>query len=106
ARRARERGGRMSARRLFAIMVKELRQMRRDRTTLAMIVGIPVMQLLLFGYAINLNPKHLPTAVSISDPGTFSDSIVAALQNSSYFEVVKATNSPEVARQFLAEGDV
>jgi ABC-2 type transport system permease protein len=71
-----------------------------------MIVGIPVMQLLLFGYAINLNPKHLPTAVSISDPGTFSNSIVAALQNSSYFDVVKATNSPEVARQLLAEGKV
>ena len=48
----------MSARRLFAIMVKELRQMRRDRITLAMIVGIPVMQLVLFGYAINFNLRR------------------------------------------------
>jgi ABC-2 type transport system permease protein len=98
--------GRFSFARVAAVLAKELIQIRRDRTTLGMIVGIPVMQLLLFGYAINLNPKHLPTAVSISDPGTFSDSIVAALQNSSYFEVIKATNSPEVARQFLARGEV
>jgi ABC-2 type transport system permease protein len=97
---------RFSFARVLAVLAKEFIQIRRDRTTLGMIVGIPVMQLLLFGYAINLNPKHLPTAVSISDPGTFSDSIVAALQNSSYFDIVKATNSPEVARQMLAEGDV
>ena len=97
---------RFSFARVRAVLAKEFIQMRRDRLTLGMIVGMPVMQLLLFGFAINLNPKHLPTAVSISDPGTFSNSIVAALQNSSYFEVVKATNSPEVARQMLAEGDV
>lgn len=97
---------RFSFARVRAVLAKEFIQIRRDRTTLAMIVGIPVMQLLLFGYAINLNPKHLPTAISISDPGTFSNSIVAALQNSSYFDVVKATNSPAVARQLLAEGKV
>ena len=54
----------MSARRLFAIMVKELRQMRRDRITLAMIVGIPVMQLVLFGYAINFTLRNLDTAIA------------------------------------------
>jgi len=97
---------RFSFARVRAVLAKELIQIRRDRTTLGMIIGIPVMQLLLFGYAINLNPKHLPTAVSISDPGTFSDSIVAALENSSYFDVVKATNSPEVARGLLAQGEV
>ncbi|HWA04746.1 MAG TPA: ABC transporter permease [Rhizomicrobium sp.] len=96
---------RFSLARTGAVLRKELIQIRRDRVTLAMIVGIPVMQLLLFGYAINLNPKHLPTVVSISDPGTFSNSIVAALQNSSYFEVVKATNSPSAARRMLAEGN-
>jgi ABC-2 type transport system permease protein len=97
---------RFSFARVRAVLAKELIQIRRDRVTLGMIVGIPVMQLLLFGYAINLNPKHLPTAVSISDPGVFSDSIVAALQNSSYFEIIKATGSPEVAREMLAEGNV
>jgi len=54
----------MNLRRLWAIMLKELRQLRRDRITLAMIVGIPVMQLLLFGYAINLNLRHLNAGVA------------------------------------------
>ncbi len=97
---------RFSFRRIAAVLDKEVIQMRRDRLTLAMIVGVPMMQIFLFGFAINLNPKHLPTAVSISDPGTYADSVVAALQNSSYFEIVKATNSPVVARQMLDEGDV
>jgi len=97
---------RFSFARVFAVLRKEFLQMRRDRLTLAMIVGVPMMQLFLFGFAINVNPKHLPTAVSISDPGVYADSIVAALQNSSYFEVVKATNSPAVARALLNEGKV
>lgn len=97
---------RFSFARIGAVLRKELVQMRRDRLTLAMIVGVPMMQLFLFGFAINVNPKHLPTAVSISDPGTYANSVVAALQNSSYFEIVKATNSPEVARDLLDEGDV
>jgi ABC-2 type transport system permease protein len=92
--------------RVAAVLAKEFIQMRRDRVTLGMIVGVPMMQIFLFGFAINSNPKHLPTAVSISDPGTFSNSIVAALQNSSYFEIVQATNSPRVARNLLAEGKV
>ncbi len=90
--------------RVFAMLRKEFIQMRRDRLTLGMLVGIPLMQLFLFGYAINMVPRHLATAVSISDPGQFSDSIVAALANSSYFDVVKATNSPAEARQMLADG--
>lgn len=97
---------RFSFSRVGAVLRKEFIQMRRDRLTLAMIVGVPMMQIFLFGFAINVNPKHLPTAVSISDPGIYSDSVVAALQNSSYFEIVKATNSPAVARALLDEGDV
>jgi ABC-2 type transport system permease protein len=92
--------------RIFAILAKEFTQMRRDRLTLGMIVGVPVMQLFLFGFAINLNPKDLPTALSIDDPGTFSRSIVAALDNSTYFHIVKATNSPIEARRLLDEGKV
>ncbi|MBV9990929.1 MAG: ABC transporter permease [Alphaproteobacteria bacterium] len=92
--------------RIGAVLRKELVQMRRDRLTLAMIVGVPMMQIFLFGFAINVNPKHLPTAVSISDPGIYADSVVAALQNSSYFEIEKATNSPQEARAMLDEGDV
>ena len=97
---------RFSLARIGAVLGKEFIQLRRDRPTLAMIVGIPVLQLFLFGYAINMNPKHLPTAVSIDDPGTFSASIVAALENSSYFEVVQATNSPSAARKLLKQGTV
>jgi ABC-2 type transport system permease protein len=97
---------RFSLARVAAMLGKEFIQMRRDRLTLAMLVGIPLMQLFVFGYAINMVPRHLATAVSISDPGLFSDSIVAALGNSSYFDVVKATNSPAEARRMLAEGRV
>ncbi len=58
--------------RIRALLVKEFIQMRRDRMTFGMIVGIPIMQTFLFGFAINADPKHLPTAVSISDPGVFA----------------------------------
>ena len=90
--------------RIRALLMKEFIQMRRDRLTLAMLIGVPLMQLFLFGYAINADPKHLPTVVSISDPGLFSNSIVAALANSSYYDVIKATNSPEEAERMLADG--
>ncbi|HUB84963.1 MAG TPA: hypothetical protein VL971_04670, partial [Rhizomicrobium sp.] len=76
---------RFSLARIGAILSKEFLQMRRDRITLAMIVALPLMQLFVFGLAINFNPKALPTVISIDDPGVFSRSVVAALQNSSYF---------------------
>jgi len=99
-------GRRFSLSRILAILVKEFIQLRRDRLTFGMIVGVPIMQLLLFGFAINNDPKHLPAAVAISDPGVFSDSIVAALQNSGYYDIRLATNSPVEARRLLAEGNV
>jgi ABC-2 type transport system permease protein len=92
--------------RLFAVLAKEFIQMRRDRLTAAMVLGVPVLQLMLFGFAINLNPKNLPTAIAIDDPGTFGRSIVAALTNSSYFQIVSQTNSPTRARRVLDEGKV
>jgi ABC-2 type transport system permease protein len=95
-----------SFRRIWAVLAKELIQLRRDQITFALIFGVPLMQLLLFGFAINNDPKHLPAAVAISDPGTFSNSIIAALRNSNYFEIVEATNSPERARRLLAEDKV
>ena len=97
---------RFSLRRIAAVLGKEFIQMRRDRLTLGLVLGVPIMQMFLFGFAINNDPKHLPAAVSISDPGTFSNSIVAALNNSGYFDVIAATNSPEVARRLLGEGKV
>jgi len=71
-----------------------------------MIVGVPVLQLFLFGFAINLNPKNLPTAISINDPGKFGRSVVAAMANSTYFQIVQQTNSPKEARRLLDEGRV
>ena len=92
--------------RVWAILLKEFLQLRRDRITLGMIIGIPLMQLFLFGFAINFNPKALPTAISIDDPGVFARSVVAALRNSSYFDVIAETNSPQAARLLLQEGKV
>jgi ABC-2 type transport system permease protein len=92
--------------RIYAVLVKEFLQMRRDRVTLGMIVGVPLMQLFLFGFAINFNPKALPTAISIDDPGIFARSVTAGLRNSSYFDVVAVTNSPLGARRLLQQGKV
>ena len=99
-------GHRFTIHRVAALLGKEFIQMRRDRMTLAMLVGIPLMQLFLFGYAINMVPRHLPTAVIISDPGPFADAMIAGLNNSSYFDIVKATGSRSEARRLLAENRV
>ena len=76
-----------SVSRFVAIMLKEFVQMRRDRLTFAMIVGIPILQLVLFGYAINSDPKALPTAIVDYDHSEFSRSIVQSLKNLGYFAV-------------------
>jgi ABC-2 type transport system permease protein len=92
--------------RFWAIVVKELIQMRRDRLTFGMMVGIPMLQLILFGYAINSNPKHLPTAVFAADDSTFSRTIVWGLQNSSYFDITVQAHSAAEIQKLLAEGRV
>jgi ABC-2 type transport system permease protein len=95
-----------SLKRWWAIVTKEFVQMRRDRLTFAMIIGIPLMQLILFGFAINSDPKHLPTAVLIADQSVFSRTIIQALENSGYFQIVKiADNEAEIAR-LLALGEI
>jgi len=95
-----------SIRRVLAVLLKEFVQMRRDLPTLGMVLGIPIMQLLLFGFAINLDPKHLPTAISADDSGRFTRALVAELSTSSYFTLVKTTSSPAEAERLLAEGEV
>ena len=74
--------------RWLGILLKEFIQLKRDRLTFGMIVGIPIIQLMLFGFAINSDPKHLPTAIVMADPGPFARSYVAAMQNSDYFKIV------------------
>ena len=92
--------------RFWAIVVKEFIQMRRDRFTFGMMVGIPMIQIILFGFAINSNPKHLPTAVYAADNSPFARTFVWALRNSSYFDVVRMARSAGEIRELLAEGDV
>jgi ABC-2 type transport system permease protein len=95
-----------SVRRVLALLGKEFLQLRRDRLTLGMILGIPLMQLFVFGFAINFNPKALPTAVAIGDPGPLARSVVAALENSSYFQIIQETEDPRAARLLLQQGRV
>ncbi|HEX5079797.1 MAG TPA: hypothetical protein VFV80_11660, partial [Geminicoccaceae bacterium] len=75
---------RASWRRFRAVVTKEFIQMRRDRLTFAMLIGVPLMQLILFGYAINTDPKHLPAAILVADQSVFARSLVRALENSGY----------------------
>lgn len=81
--------------RWFGILLKEFIQLKRDRLTFGMIVGIPIIQLLLFGFAINSDPKHLPTAIVMADPGPFARAYVAAMQNSDYFKIVGSVDEKE-----------
>jgi ABC-2 type transport system permease protein len=92
--------------RFVAVLMKEFVQMRRDRLTFAMMLGVPLMQLVLFGYAINLDPKNLPAAVVSADPGIFSRSLVYALRNTGYFSIVATPATVDEADEMLARGEV
>ena len=97
---------RFSLSRWWGIVLKEFLQLRRDRITFGMVIGVPIVQLLLFGYAINTDPKHLPTAVVISEHSEFTRSYLAAMKTSGYFEFVAELTSEEAARAALARSDV
>jgi ABC-2 type transport system permease protein len=92
--------------RVLAMTRKELIQLRRDSLTFRMLLGIPVMQLLLFGYAINADPKQLPTALLSRDPGQVERSIVGALERSGYFRIVARVDGERAAERLVAEGEV
>ncbi|MDT8998131.1 ABC transporter permease [Paucibacter sp. APW11] len=92
--------------RMAAIFIKEFQQMLRDRLTFGMAVIIPIMQLILFGYAINTDPKGLPTALVAQDQGEFSRSLMAALQTSGYFRLDQTLASEAEAERLLAAGEV
>jgi ABC-2 type transport system permease protein len=96
----------LSLSRILAVLAKEFTQLVRDRLTYAMILGIPVIQLLLFGYAINSDPKHLPTAVLVQDQGDFSRSVLAAMNNSEYFDLVQAVRTPAELDRLIETGTV
>lgn len=92
--------------RFVAVMSKEFVQMRRDRLTFAMIVGIPILQLILFGFAINADPKALPTAVLSADNSVFSRSFVRAMENTGYFRVERSVATAAEGERLLQLGVV
>src|SRR6478735_936436 len=93
-------------RKTWAMLVKEFIQLRRDRVSFAMIIMIPLVQLLLFGYAINTTPRNLPTAVLMQERSDLSRSILAALENTKYFQVTQLPHSEAEVDQLLASGKV
>jgi len=93
-------------RRSYAMVVKEFIQLRRDRVSFAMIVMIPVMQLLLFGYAINTTPHNLPTAVLLQEDSDLGRSILKALQNTAYFRFTQEVHSVQELDDLLLSGKV
>lgn len=90
--------------RIMAMLIKEFRQMMRGQPSV--ILSIPIMQLLLFGYAINDNPHHLPTGVFVQDQGEFSRSILAAMRNTGYFDIVATTRSSAELDRLMALGKI
>jgi ABC-2 type transport system permease protein len=93
-------------RRSFAMTVKEFIQLKRDRVSFAMIIMIPLVQLLLFGYAINTNPRHLPTAVLLQENSDVGRSILRALENTQYFKVTHVVRNEREFDRLLANGSV
>lgn len=100
------RQGLFSLTRWGSVVRKEFLQLRRDRITFAMIVGIPIMQLALFGYAINSDPKHLPTGLLLQDHSEFTRTFVEGMKTSNYFNIVEDLPNEQTARVELARGNV
>ncbi len=96
---------RFSFRRFLAVLHKEWIQVRRDPMTLRLLIALPVMQLFLFGYAINTDPKHLPTGLLSADHSRYERTIVAALKNTGYYDI-RPLASEVAAERALAEGEV
>src|SRR6476661_6585325 len=93
-------------RRTWAMLIKEFIQLKRDRVSFAMIVMIPLVQLLLFGYAINTNPRHLPTAVLLQEQSDLGRSVLKAIQNTAYFDVTHVVDNEAEFDRLLASGTV
>ena len=92
--------------RALAMMRKEFIQMRRDRVTFIMMIFVPIFQLIIFGYAINTNPRHLPTAVVSAQHNQFTRSFIRGLQNTDYFSIRYLPKTEQAAERLLAEGKV
>ena len=95
-----------SSARLGALLIKEFIQMRRDRITFAMMLGVPLLQLVLFGFAINNDPKSLPTALVAMSNDQYTRAMVSALQTTGYYRFDHVAQSAEEAEFLMARGDV
>ncbi|WP_238119944.1 MULTISPECIES: ABC transporter permease [unclassified Xanthobacter] len=93
-------------RRIRAMIVKEFIQLKRDRVTFATMIMIPLLQLILFGYAINTTPRHLPTAVFAHENNDVSRAILAALRNTAFFAFIKEVKSADEAEHLIRSGEV
>ena len=92
--------------RLGALLAKELIQMRRDRITFGMMLGVPLIQLVLFGYAINNDPKDLPAALVAASNDQYTRAMVSALETTGYYRFTHVAASAEEAEALIARGDV
>ncbi len=92
--------------RWWSMVVKEFLQLKRDRVTFGMIVAIPIIQLTLFGYAINSDPKHMPTGLIVNDHTDVTRTIISTLKISEYFDIIGELPDEAAGRQALARGDV
>ncbi|MGE0408380.1 MAG: ABC transporter permease [Amphiplicatus sp.] len=92
--------------RILAIFMKELVQMRRDRLTFAIMIAVPIMQLTLFGFAIDTDPRHLPAAVELKDEGPLTRSLLAALRQSSYVDIRALARSDEEGDDMMRAGEI
>jgi len=91
--------------RFSAVLVKEFIQMRRDHVTFAMMIGVPIMQLMLFGFAINSDPKHLPTLVEMADSSPAARAVLSGMANSEYFDFRGVVTGVEEGEQALRNGE-
>ena len=92
--------------RTWAILIKEFIQLTRERTTFAMMIAIPLIQLVLFGYAIDTNPRNLPTAVLAHDNSVEARAVLAAMQKSGYFDIVASAQSDAEIDDLIHSGRV
>lgn len=91
--------------RVFAVFLKELVQMRRDRPTFAIMIMMPIMQLVLFGFAINTDPRHLPAVIEMREDGPMTRAFLASLSASTFIDVVAVSYNAEEAESMLRSGD-
>ena len=94
----------LSFSRLWAVLVKEFIQMRRDKVTFVMMIGLPIMQLIIFGFAINSDPRHLPTLVEMADTGPLTRAVLEGMRTSDYFEFQGVVTSPSEGDRALRDG--